>query len=108
MALSGNQRPDHSTFASFVSSMKDQILALFCDILLVSEQENLLGGTFFALDGVKLAANASTDCSGTVSELENKKNKIQRKVKRLLEDQIEAEKDDDDDFRPPTQTRATN
>lgn len=101
MALSGNQRPDHSTIATFVSSMKGQILPLFCDILLVCEQENLLGGTFFALDGVKLPANASKECSGTISELTKKKDKIQQKVKRLLKDQIEADKDDDDDFRPP-------
>jgi transposase len=101
MALSGNQRPDHSTIAIFVSSMKDQILPLFCDILLVCEQENLLGGTFFALDGVKLASNASKQCSGTVSELQKKKDKIQQKVKRLLKDQIDADKDDDDDFGTP-------
>jgi len=101
MALSGNQRPDHSTIATFVSSMKDQILPLFCDILLVCEQENLLGGTFFALDGVKLPANASKECSGTIAELKKKKDKIQQKVKRLLKDQIEADKDDDDDFRTP-------
>ena len=101
MALSGNQRPDHSTIATFVSSMKDQILPLFCDILLVCEQENLLGGTFFALDGVKLPANASKESSGTLSELTKKKDKIQQKVKGLLKDQIEADKDDDDDFRPP-------
>ena len=101
MALSGNQRPDHSTIATFVSSMKDQILPLYCNILLVCEQENLLGGTFFALDGVKLAANASKDSSGTVSELKNKKDKIQQKVKGLLEDQIDADKDDHDDFDGP-------
>jgi transposase len=101
MALSGNQRPDHSTIATFVSSMKDQILPLFCDILLVCEQENLLGGTFFALDGVKLPANASKESSGRVSDLKNKKDKIQQKVKRLLEDQIDADKDDDDDFGGP-------
>jgi transposase len=102
MALSGNQRPDHSTIATFVSSMKDQILPLFCDILLVCEQENLLGGSFFALDGVKLPANASKECSGTISELTKKKDKIGQKVKRLLKDQIDADKDDDDDFRPPS------
>ena len=101
MALSGNQRPDHSTIATFVSSLKDQILPLFCDILLVCEQENLLGGTFFALDGVKLPSNASKESSGTISELTKKKDKIQKKVKRLLKDQINADKDDDDDFRPP-------
>ena len=102
MALSGNQRPDHSTIATFVSSMKDQILPLFCDILLVCEQENLLGGTFFALDGVKLPSNASKECSGRISELQKKKDKIQKKVKRLLKDQIDADKDDDDDIRPPS------
>ena len=64
MALSGNQRPDHSTIAAFVSSMKDQILLLYCDILLVCEQENLLGGTFFALDGMKLPANSSKASKG--------------------------------------------
>jgi transposase len=102
MALSGNQRPDHSTIATFVSSMKDQVLPLFCDILLVCEQENLLGGTFFALDGVKLPSNASKENSGTISELKKKKDKIQKKVKRLLKDQIEADKDDDDDFAGPS------
>jgi transposase len=102
MALSGNQRPDHSTIASFVSSMKDQILPLYCDILLVCEQENLLGGTFFALDGLKLPANASKECSGTVADLKKKKDKIQQKVKRLLKDQIDADKDDNDDFGTPS------
>ena len=45
MALSCGQQPDHSTIAAFVSSMKDEILFLFRDILLVCEEMNLLGGT---------------------------------------------------------------
>ncbi len=102
MAMSCNQRPDHSTIAAFVSSMKDQILPLFCDILLVCEQENLLGGTFFAIDGVKLSSNASKESSGRISDLEKKKNKIRQKVKRLLKEQIAADKDDDDDFSGPS------
>jgi hypothetical protein len=51
MALSCGQQPDHSTIAAFVSSMKGEILPLFRDVLLVCEEEGLLGGTFFALDG---------------------------------------------------------
>ena len=101
MAMSCNQRPDHSTIAAFVSSMQDQILPLFCDILLVCEQENLLGGTFFAIDGVKLGSNASKQSSGKLSDLSKKKDKIRQKVKRLLKEQIDADKDDNDDFRPP-------
>ncbi len=102
MAISCNQRPDHSTIAAFVSSMQDQILPLFYDILLVCEQENLLGGTFFALDGVKLSSNASKESSGRFSDLKKKKDKIEQKVKRLLKDQINADKDDDDDFGGPS------
>jgi hypothetical protein len=65
---------------------------------LVCEQENLLGGSFFALNGVKQPANVSKECSGTVSELKKKRDRIQQKVKRLLEDQIDADKDADDDL----------
>jgi transposase len=98
MALSGNQRPDHSTIAAFVSSMKDEILPLFRDILLVCEQEKLLGGTFFALDGVKLPSNASKRWSGTLSEIGKKKEKIELKLTQLLEEQITADQDGSTDL----------
>jgi transposase len=93
MAMSCNQRPDHSTIASFVSSMKDEILPLFRDILLVCEQEKLLGGTFFALDGLKLPSNSSKEWSGTISDLKRKKDKIEQKVKKLLEEQVSIDKE---------------
>lgn len=98
MAMSCNQRPDHSTIASFVSSMKDEILALFTDILLVCEEEKLLGGTFFALDGCKLSSNASKRWSGKISDIKKKKEKIEQKVKGLLEEQIEVDRNDSDDL----------
>jgi transposase len=101
MALSGNQRPDHSTIATFVSSMKEEILPLFRDILLVCEQEHLLGGTFFALDGLKLPGNASKRWSGTLSDIRKKKEKIEQKVKRLLEEQISADKEEHDGIFDP-------
>ncbi len=101
MALSGNQRPDHSTIAAFVSCMKNEILPLFRDILLVCEQENLLGGTFFALDGLKLPGNASKRWSGTLSDISKKKEKIEQKIKGLLEEQISADKEDCDSLLDP-------
>jgi transposase len=61
------QQPDHSTIAAFVSSMKDEILPLFRDVLLVCEEMNLLGGTMFTLDGCKLPSNASKEWSGIFS-----------------------------------------
>jgi len=38
---------------------------------MVCEEEGLLGGTFFALDGCKLASNASKEWSGAVKETVN-------------------------------------
>ena len=93
MAMSCNQRPDHSTIAAFVSSMKDQIKPLFTDILLVCDQEGLLGGTFFAIDGCKLSSNASKEWSGKIKDLKKKKQKIERKLTALVEDHIDIDKE---------------
>ena len=96
MALACGQQPDHSTIAAFVSSMKDEILPLFRDVLLVCEEMNLLGGTMFALDGCKLPSNASKELSGTITELRKKKEKIETKVARLLTEQIRADRGPDE------------
>lgn len=92
MALACGQQPDHSTIAAFVSSMKDEILPLFRDVLLVCEEMNLLGSTTFALDGCKLPSNASKEWSGTFPELHKKKQKIEAKVAQLLEEQVQADR----------------
>jgi transposase len=84
IALTCDQAPDHTTIAHFVSSMHDYILPLFRDILLVCEKENLLGGTTFAIDGCKLASNASRQWSGTIDELKHKAEKLDAKIKSLL------------------------
>ena len=96
MALSCGQQPDHSTIAEFVSSMKDEIMPLFRDVLLVCDEEGLLGGTFFALDGCRVSSNASKECSGKISDLERKKEKIEEKVEQLIQRQVEEDKGDDD------------
>jgi transposase len=84
MALACMQCPDHSTIVAFVSSMTDEILSVFCDILLVCEAQQLLGGTVFALDGVKLPSNASKEWSGTLQELQHKQEKLEAKLEQLL------------------------
>ena len=94
MAMSCNQRPDHSTIAAFVCSMNDQIKPLFTDILLVCEQEGLLGGTFFAIDGCKLSSNASKEWSGKIKDLKKKKQKIEHKLAALVKDHIEIDKEE--------------
>jgi transposase len=97
MALACGQQPDHSTIAAFVSSMKDEILPSFRDVLLVCEEKSLLGGTVFALDGCKLPSNASMRKSGKVSDLEKKRERIEKRVEQLLKEQVDTDKRDDED-----------
>ena len=88
MALACGQQPDHSTLAAFVSSMgSERIIDLFTQVLLVCEEEGLLGGTHFSLDGLKLPSNASKEWSGTHAELLKKKEKLEQKVKTAVKEQ---------------------
>jgi transposase len=84
MALSCGQYPDHSTIAGFVSSMKDEITGLFRDVLLVCEEMNLFGGTFFALDGCRLPSNESKEWSRKIADFKRRKEKLECKVEELL------------------------
>ena len=92
MALACGQEPDHSTIAPFVSSLQEEIVPLFRDVLLVCDEMNLLGGTEFALDGLKLPSNASKKRSGTIGNLKRKQEKLEDKVRQLLTTQIEADR----------------
>lgn len=81
MALSCGQQPDHSTLAAFVSSMDEQVEELFTKVLLVCEEEGLLGGTHLSLDGLKISSNASKEWSGKFEDLKKKQETLKRKVK---------------------------
>lgn len=85
MALTCGQTPDHSTIAEFVSGMgEERIASLFGQVLLVCEQEGLLGGTHFALDGYKLSSNAAKEWSGTHEDLRKKHAKLQELVRERV------------------------
>ncbi|MFQ5674300.1 MAG: IS1182 family transposase [bacterium] len=97
MALGCGFQPDHSTIAHFVSSMKDEIASIFCDILLVCEELNLLGGTHFTLDGLKLPSDASKEWSGTFKELQKKRDKLQEKLTEVLSEHIRTDETSESD-----------
>jgi transposase len=104
MALTCGQTPDHSTIAGFVSSIDNEIEPLFTKVLMVCEEEGLLGGTHFSLDGLKLSSNASKEWSGTFSDLKKKQDALERKLKdavneHRIADEREKGKSDSDQIR---------
>src|SRR5512140_3548750 len=92
IALSYGYAPDHTTIASFISSMQNEISSIFSDILVVCEELKLLGGTHFSLDGVKLSANVSKEWSGTIEELKHKRDKLQEKLLHVIAEHAQADK----------------
>jgi transposase len=92
IALSYGYPPDHSTIASFISSMHSEIETLFSNVLLVCEELGLLDGTHFSLDGVKLSANVSKEWSGTLEELKHKRDKLQEKLQRVMAEHKQADR----------------
>jgi transposase len=92
MALACGYTPDHSTIAAFISSMQEEVESVFCNVLLVCDQLGLLGGSHFSLDGVKLSANVSKEWSGTLDELKHKRDKLQEKLKQVVAEHVQADK----------------
>lgn len=64
---------------------------MFCDILRVCDEQDLPGGTVFAVDGLKLPSNASKQWSGTFEDLKRKQEKLEAKVARLLAEHQDAD-----------------
>jgi hypothetical protein len=59
---------------------------------MVCEEEGLLGGTHFSLDGLKLSSNAAKEWSGTFADLNKKQEALERKVKEAVREHREADK----------------
>jgi transposase len=95
MALTCGQAPDHSTIAHFISSMKKEVIHIFRDILLLCDGMDLLGGTHFSLDGLKLPSNVSKEWSGTFKDLKKKKGKLEEKLKQVIHEHEKQDKKGD-------------
>ena len=84
MALSADTQPHFTTIANFISKMSDVIQPVFTEVLMVCDNQGLIGREMFAIDGCKLPSNASKEWSGTIAEMEKKQKKINRAVRRML------------------------
>ncbi|MEX2489394.1 MAG: transposase [Pseudomonadales bacterium] len=85
-ALSCDSVPHFTSIASFVSSYPDAIESVFEQVLLVCDQQGLLGNELFAIDGCKMSSNAAKEHSGTLDELSQKRDKINRKIRYCMKE----------------------
>jgi len=85
-ALSCDTVPHFTSIAHFISGNPSAIEAIFTQILLVCDQQGLLGHELIAIDGCKISSNAAKEHSGTLSELAEKRDKIQRQINACMKE----------------------
>jgi len=59
--LAANQKPDHATLARFVERHEEALAGLFGEVLGLCAEAGLVKAQLIAIDGTKVAANASRD-----------------------------------------------
>lgn len=79
-ALACDSEPHFTTIADFISRQPTNIENVFEQVLLVCHEQHLLGNELFAIDGCKMASDASKSWSGTFKDLEQKRKKIKRLI----------------------------
>jgi transposase len=84
MALSADTRPHFTTIADFISTLDQEIIDLFLEVLLICDEMGLIGKEMFAVDGCKLPSNASKEWSGTKGDLKKKKEKMEKAIRQIV------------------------
>jgi len=85
IAISGDSQPSYTHIAKFVRELGDDIQALFTQVLLTCDRLGLIGRQMFAIDGVKLPANASKERSGTHAELVHRAERLDKAARKIIE-----------------------
>jgi transposase len=93
-ALSCDTVPHFTTIASFVSGHIEEIEDLFTQIVMICDQQGLIGNELFAIDGCKMSSNAAKEWSGTTGELKSKANKIFRQMQHHVAEHQRADGND--------------
>jgi transposase len=93
-ALSCDSVPHWTTIAGFISSRPREIELLFEQILLICDEQGLLGKELFAIDGCKISSNAAKEWSGTHAELKQKRAKLKRQIRHHLKEHQRLDKHD--------------
>jgi transposase len=100
MALSCQSIPHFTTIAEFISGHCEAVESLFEQVLLICDEQGLLGNELFAIDGCKMPSNAAKEWSGTHKELAAKRDKIKHLIqhhtmKHQQQDLREGETDEE-------------
>lgn len=84
--LVADQHPDHDSIAAFRQRHLDALGALFGQVLRLCQAAGLVSLGHVALDGTKLAANASKHKAMSYARMTDAERRLEREVRRMLEE----------------------
>jgi len=96
--LSGNQKPDHDTIATFRRVHLEALKGLFIQVLELCEEAGLVKLGHVALDGTKVKANASKHKAMSYGRMKEKEEELQRQIEELLRRAEEADQAEDQKY----------
>jgi transposase len=94
ICLSANQKVDHSTICNFILKYGDEIKAVFSRLVYVMTKMGYITMDFVAIDGTKIRADASMKFTGNVAEFRQQRDRIEKKIEKILCHTTEEAPDD--------------
>ena len=93
--LSNDDFPDHRTLNLFRVNFKDEIADVFAQVVMICKELGMIGFENLSIDGQKINANANVFQNKNLKGIRKEKEKIEKLLKRLLNNEIEFKNEDD-------------
>lgn len=85
LALSGQQKVDHSTICDFLLKYSDEFVEIYAKLSYLLVSSGLAGMNLVGIDGTKIQANANKEFNGTLKDFQDRREKIEEKIRETIE-----------------------
>jgi len=93
--LSNDDFPDFRTINFFRVKFKDEIAEVFTQVVMICNDLDMIGFENLSIDGQKIKANANVFQNKNLKGIRKEKEKIEKLLKKLLDNEIEFKSEDD-------------
>ncbi len=100
MALTGGEKPDHSTICQFRSDHRDALSELFVQVLALCRDAGMVKLGHVALDGTKMKANASKHAAMSYARMKRREPELAKLVDEWMKEAGSADEEEDEEHGP--------
>jgi transposase len=100
MALTGGEKPDHSTICQFRSDHREALSALFVQVLALCRDAGMVNLGHVSLDGTKMKANASRHAAMSYARMKKREPELAKLVAEWMEAARSADEEEDEEHGP--------